>query len=81
MSAEDPDTVPDSSAEDRETARVGASAAEVRPDAGTALVALVVPVSSSVTRCTIDTATRTIDSSGLDTIGRDLASGLHGRVD
>jgi DNA end-binding protein Ku len=56
-SAEDPDTVRDWSAEDRETARVWALAAEVHPDAETALVVPFVSASSSINECTIDTAT------------------------
>jgi hypothetical protein len=47
------------SAEDRETARVSVLAVEVRPDEETALVVPVVSASSSITECTIDTATRT----------------------
>jgi hypothetical protein len=63
-SAEDRDTVQDWSAEDRETARVAVLAAEVRPDAGMALVVLVVAASLSFNECTIDTANIATDFSG-----------------
>jgi hypothetical protein len=63
-SAADLDTVRDWSAEDQETARVAVLAAEVRPDAGTALVVLVVSASSSFNECTIDTASIATDFTG-----------------
>jgi hypothetical protein len=78
--AEDPDRVRDWSAEDQETARVAVLAAVVRPDAGTALVVLLVSASSSFNQCTIDTAHTNDRLSRLgrtNLFKRRLASRLH----
>jgi hypothetical protein len=83
-SAEDRDTVRDWSAEDQETARVAVLAAEVHPDAGAALVVLVVAASSSFNECTIDTANMTTDFTGsaaLISLRKAAGVGLARRLD